>query len=124
MMPKPIPGDGASLTDQPAARYTGRRSDAGTEVLRLAPDGSTSPLPPRLDIRNHSPTGLEWGYGGSGPAQLALAILADAVGDREAQRLYQDFKWAVIAKLDQDASWEISREQIQAWIEQQRGQGR
>lgn len=32
-------------------------------------------LNPRLDLFNHSPTGFEWGYGGSGPAQLALAIL-------------------------------------------------
>ena len=32
------------------------------------------PLNPRLDLYNHSPTGFEWGYCGSGPAQLALAI--------------------------------------------------
>jgi len=25
-------------------------------------------------VRNHSPDGFAWGYGGSGPAQLALAI--------------------------------------------------
>ena len=25
-----------------------------------------------LTVRNHSPTGPAWGYGGSGPAQLAL----------------------------------------------------
>ena len=24
---------------------------------------------------NHSPDGFNWGYGGSGPAQLALAIM-------------------------------------------------
>lgn len=28
-----------------------------------------------LAVRNHSPTGFAWGYGGSGPAQLALAVL-------------------------------------------------
>ena len=123
MTSKPIPGDGASLTDRPAERYTGRRTDAGPEVVRHSPDGHTSPLPPRLDIRNHSPTGLEWGYGGSGPAQLALAILADAIGDREAQRHYQDFKWKFIAGIDKD-TWEISREQILAWVEQERGQAR
>ena len=26
------------------------------------------PLPPRLDLANKSPSGFEWGYGGSGPA--------------------------------------------------------
>jgi len=34
-------------------------------------------LNPRSDLMNHSPDGFNWGYGGSGPAQLALAILAD-----------------------------------------------
>ena len=29
---------------------------------------------------HHSPTGFEIGYGGSGPADLALNILADAIG--------------------------------------------
>ena len=57
------------------------------------------PLPLRLDLRNHSPTGFEWGYGGSGPAQLALALLADVFDDVFALRHYQDFKWEVVAKL-------------------------
>jgi hypothetical protein len=69
----------------------------------------TKELDPRFDLRNHSPTGFAWGYGGSGPAQLALAILADAYGDDEiAQELYQDFKWAFIAHLPQDKDWMIS----------------
>ena len=58
------------------------------------------PLNPRLDLYNHSPTGFEWGYAGSGPAQLALAILADHLGDdREALDFYQRFKWAIIVGL-------------------------
>ena len=31
----------------------------------------------------HSPTGFEWGYGGSGPADLALNILLAATADRD-----------------------------------------
>lgn len=57
-------------------------------------------LPLRLDLRRHSPDGFEWGYAGSGPAQLALAILAHHLGDdAEALRLYQDFKTLAIAHL-------------------------
>lgn len=123
MMPAPLPGGGASLSDQPADRYSGRQTDADTEVVRHAANGGTSPLPMRLDLRNHSPTGPECGYGGSGPAQLALAILADAIGDRAAQRRYQQFKWHVITTLDKDA-WEINRKQVQAWLAQQRGSRR
>jgi len=33
---------------------------------------------PSLQLRKHSPDGFEWSYGGSGPAQLALAILLHA----------------------------------------------
>ena len=70
-------------------------------------------LPPRLDLDNHSPTGFEWGYGGSGPAQLALAILADALDDDErAARLHQEFKWRVIAPLPRDSEWQITRDEV------------
>ena len=76
-------------------RYTGTRNCGAIDV-RV--DGV--PLNPRFDLRLHSPNGFEWGYGGSGPAQLALAILANHFGDDEwALNLYQRFKWAVIAQL-------------------------
>jgi hypothetical protein len=57
-----------------------------------------------LDLANHSPTGLTWGFLGSGPAQCALAILADATGNPElAKRYHQRFKREVIATFPQDA---------------------
>jgi hypothetical protein len=109
------PGDGASATDRPAARYVGRRGAQGARVEREAEDGAREPLPPRTDLRNHSPTGFEWGYGGSGPAQLALAILADALGPTRAVGLYHDFKWEVLAGLEAD-EWAIAREDVLAWL--------
>ena len=54
--------------------YQGWRDADGTARVTV----DMEPLDPRLDLANHSPTGFEWGYGGSGPAQLALALLADA----------------------------------------------
>ena len=75
--------------------YTGRRQGVAAIVTV---DGRR--LNPRFDLRNHSPTGFEWGYPGSGPAQLALAILADHLGnDEHALNFYQRFKWAVVAGL-------------------------
>lgn len=69
-------------------------------------------LDPRLDLANRSPSGLEWGYGGSGPAQLALALLADATGDDGAAlALHQDFKWRFVARFDRD-QFEISQAEI------------
>jgi len=47
---------------------------------------------------NHSPDGFSWGYGGSGPAQLSLAILLQFMPAEFACEFYQDFKWNVVAK--------------------------
>lgn len=52
-------------------------------------------------VYNHSPDGFCWGYGGSGPAQMALAIMLEIIDEKSALNSYQDFKWAVIAKLPQ-----------------------
>lgn len=66
----------------------------------------------RLDLRNHSPTGFEWGYGGSGPSQLALALLVDALGDPErAKENYQHYKWQFVATFP-TAGWRITEEQV------------
>jgi len=42
-------------------------------------------------VWNRSPDGFNWGYGGSGPAQLALAILLEFVGKDLAVAWHQDF---------------------------------
>jgi uncharacterized protein DUF6166 len=52
-----------------------------------------------LKVRNHSPDGFAWGYGGSGPAQLALAILlAAGAAQNVAEAHYQDFKDAFVSR--------------------------
>lgn len=61
-------------------------------------NGQPLPLGPSLKLHNHSPTGFNWGYGGSGPAQLALALLMKFTGN-EAQKYYQQFKFSWIAGL-------------------------
>lgn len=93
--------------------YRGRLSPRGPEVDRIEYDDahgvSSALLPVRLNLRNHSPDGFSWGYHGSGPAQLALAILADALGDdARALELYQSFKAKVIARLDIDKPWSLT----------------
>jgi hypothetical protein len=58
---------------------------------------------PSLKIYNHSPTGFNWGYGGSGPAQFALAILMEFLPVKLAEAYKQYFKEAVIAPIKEDA---------------------
>jgi len=75
-----------------------------------------APLDPRFDLANHSPSGFAWGYGGSGPAQLAIAILADCIGPINAIWFYQDFKWQVVCHWEVHKSWTITDADICAWL--------
>ena len=89
----------------------------------LVSDGSkVRRLPLRLDVRNHSPTGFAWSYGGSGPAQLALAILCDHLGDdEEAERFYHEFKSDVIAGLPA-GDWTLTSADIDRALEEIRAE--
>jgi len=72
-----------------------------------APWNATDELPWRIDLRNHSPSGLEWGYMGSGPAQLAIAACAFALGDERAETVYQAVKDRLFAGL-QTPEWVVT----------------
>lgn len=100
------------------------------KVLRVTPDG-TEPL---HHVVRHSPTGFGWGYAGSGPAELALAIVCDRLGLRGAggtyspmlvtaddrcvlpEPPYQRFKADRIARLPQGESWIIQAAEVDAWL--------
>jgi hypothetical protein len=72
-----------------------------------------------INIR-HSPTGMEWGYGGSGPADLALNILlACGLQQAEVDTLYQDFKFGFVAPMPA-AGGVIRRRDVMAWVRKMR----
>lgn len=75
------------------------------------------PLDMRHDLRNHSPDGPNWGYCGSGPAQLSLAILAAVTGDDAlAQHHYQQFKREIIAAIPHEGD-AIPGAEILRWLD-------
>lgn len=76
------------------------------------------PLDPRPSqrLRNHSPDGFAWGYAGSGPAQLALAILlAAGATDLLALNNYQEFKREFLAKAPNQAQLILDVD-VAAWL--------
>jgi hypothetical protein len=76
------------------------------------------PLRPSLKVRRHSPTGFAWGYEGSGPAQLALAILLESgCGTATAELLYQDFKRKFIARFPQGAF--VTHIDVDQWVKEE-----
>jgi len=92
--------------------FSGRRDEEGRPLVTK--DGF--PLSPAASqkLRNHSPDGFEWGYGGSGPAQLALALCLDVLGEDQAHVWYQAFKDAHVAKFPHQ-EWHCTSEGIKAW---------
>ena len=82
-------------------------------------------LSPRKSQRvyNHSPDGFNWGYGGSGPSQLALAIMLRYLPREKALKLYQDFKREVIAGLPVGHNFELPVESVLNWVAQQNHEG-
>ena len=101
--------------------YRGYRQAGHAHVI-VEENGEQRPL--KHYVR-HSPDGFEWGYGGSGPSELARCILIEhaalneaQVNDRWADHLpvsYQDFKWDTVARWDRD-SFEITSAEIDAWV--------
>lgn len=81
-------------------------------------DDAVLPLP---DIGphefRHSADGFQWGYSGSGPAELARAILVALYTEDPVVRhpgCYQRFKAQVIAVLHEDG-FSLTSEQVDAW---------
>jgi len=106
-----------------AERYA-QRGDTTTEVL-VADDDGVRPL--RHFVR-HSPTGFEWGYLGSGCAELARCILLDHYRVEPADDpwqpeglpvRYQRFKEDVIARLPRSGSWSLTSGEIRRWVQAQ-----
>lgn len=91
------------------------RIDAVAVTREVRVNGKRLDPRPSQRLMNHSPDGFNWGYGGSGPAQLALAILlAAGLTSRKALTHYQRFKWEVVARQRGDWSLEID---IDQWLE-------
>jgi len=109
----------ASLPTGPATKtYQGiRYKDGAADVVVNTREtdndyGNIRHLP---HVPYHSPSGFEWGYGGSGPADLARSILADVGGIKIADMFHQAFKWAFIAKLPK-GDWTLTEQQIIDWL--------
>lgn len=79
--------------------------------------GISRALDPRLDLRNHSPTGFAFGYAGSGPCQFALAILCDAYDDEKALRLYPQFTVEAIAPKPKDQPFVMTLDEVMKVVE-------
>lgn len=102
--------------------YEGFRDSEG--VIVTVNGSVISPKKSRL-LYDHSPTGFEWGYAGSGPSQLALAILLDYTNDPNLSlRLHHAFKDRFIARYPKDVLgmvWRLTAKEIEEFMATQKG---
>lgn len=100
-------------------RYYGTRRGllVGTcKVYAEDEHGRRRRLRHRTSVHSHSPTGFEWGYGGSGPAELARALVKDATGADPEPRLYHAFKWQFVAVFNHDG-WTLDAAVVRAFVQ-------
>ena len=93
-------------------KYEGNRTIDG---LVVTVDGK--PLDEHYGVRQFTSFGFEWSYEGDSPNQLALAILADHLGDGgKALGLTEAFMKKVVANFDND--WELTGAEIDAALKE------
>ena len=128
----PVLAAPARSTPEPSAS-TGAQQEAARGAMRLvvrperealdaAPDdvilwrrvGGTACASVPHVVR-HSPTGIEWGYVGSGPADLARSVLLALTDEATADRLYQRFKSECIARLS-FVGGVLRAAEVRAWV--------
>lgn len=107
------------------ARFEFRREAFG-------PEGASAVTDVPHTVVRHSPTGLEWGYAGSGPADLALNVLNAVVppcsddlapvrcqhgwASDTAMRLHQDFKCDIVSGIPRNGGV-LAMAEVRAWLD-------
>ena len=98
--------------------FRGVRQDDRVLVTR---DGAPLDWRASLALRHISPTGVEWAFLGSGPRQLAHAILLASTDHATADRWCFRFYEEVTARLPKNR-WALDAGAVLAWIEAAAGQ--
>lgn len=91
--------------------YSGTREADGTTLVSV----NGRPLDTRAGFRKESATTFDWGYEGrGGPAQLALAILADHLADDEKARRYYEHFLRLVIRVLPSKGWILTGPEIDA----------
>jgi hypothetical protein len=115
-----------SATTDPIVRIRGRRQASTlyrdvtnadqvmVEIVRVS--GKVERLP---HIIRHSPDGFEWGYSGSGPSDLAIAICVAVLGDEPGPSVCLAVRDVLISPIGTDR-WELTAKRVREVARQRR----
>lgn len=108
--PSPPPPPPPSL-GEPDGAYVGLWQDHGEVQVKIG----NEPARDLYHFVDSSPTHFAWGYGGSGPWDLARSILADRLGYVPNGDVVGEFTAGVVAKLPMPA-FSLTFAEVDAWI--------
>ena len=112
-----VPGEVRPIGIPVRPEYEALTGDPEDIVLWRTLEGEAHASVPHA--ARHSPTGIEWGYGGSGPADLALSVLLALTEEQTANALYQRFKQEVVAAVP-EAGGVLRAADVRRWVERAR----
>lgn len=106
-----------------------RHSTSNCEVNYIKNDNAWRSLSLYTQVVNHSPTGFNWGYMGSGPAQLALALLYKTIETfypeakekrigRVADRYHRPMKFELLPLYANSTDWYLDGSTILDWLKE------
>ncbi|MEO1076051.1 MAG: DUF6166 domain-containing protein [Bacteroidota bacterium] len=103
-----VGGDGA--TERPRVSVAGDSED-----IRLwrGPGGTAHATVPH--VVTYSPTGLEWGYIGGGPGDLAVSILTYVAGEEAAAQHAHVFTHDIVARIPREGGV-LRAAAVEAWL--------
>jgi hypothetical protein len=107
----PRPGPALRAVAEPSRRH---RQPAALAV-RLWRDGEGVARMTCPHAVRHSPSGPEWGYRGSGPADCARSVLLALTDSATADAHYQAFEAEVVARVP-EAGAVLQRDAVLAWL--------
>jgi hypothetical protein len=91
----------------------------GRWVHTVEMNGMPLPIEPSQRVYHHSDA-FNWGYGGSGPGQLALALLLTCTDAENAWRLHHLLKEEVVARWPHNESFTWPYAALRDWFETHR----
>ena len=112
-----VPGEARPIGVPVRPEYEALTGDAEDVVLWRTLEGEAHASVPHA--ARHSPTGIEWGYGGSGPADLALSVLLALTDEQAANALYHRFKHEVVASVPEDGGV-LRAADVRQWVKRAR----
>jgi Family of unknown function (DUF6166) len=88
--------------------------DVDTAQVIVMTNGTSVALDPRIDLYRYADD-FRWGRNDAGTLQLALAVLASALGsDHRATVIHEQLAVKVFEKLDSERNWMLSRSFIES----------